>query len=179
MAAARCDDARMSRRLLTMTGALLAGAGLAAAVASLAVPWGRYRVKGSALGGIPLSDDGPMAVFQVAGGNWYLLAIGVLAGLLAIAALGTGRAQQAALTIAPVTGILTVLIVLVVANNVASSAAGVGAVGLGELRMTGETAAGVPLGLLAGPLLGFGTGLVALARRRGAESGAASPTLAG
>jgi hypothetical protein len=156
----------MPRRLLTATGALLAGAGLVAAIASLAVPWGRYNVRGSAAGDLPVAQQGAVAVFQVPGGTWYLLAIGLLAGLLAIAAFGTGRTPEVALTGAPVVGIGTVLVVVAVANHLASRTADVVATGVAHLQVTGETATGASVGLVAGPLLGFGAGLVALSRRR-------------
>jgi hypothetical protein len=153
------------RRFLTVTGAVLAGAGLLVGIASLAVPWGRLRARGTAAGG-SATGDGPVAVFQASGGSWYLLAVGVLVVLLAMATLGAGRAPDIALTVAPVAGILTALIAVTVANNIASSAGGVAAVGFGQVQVTAETAEGVSLGLLTGPLLGFGAGLLALARRR-------------
>jgi hypothetical protein len=156
----------MPRGLLTATGTLVAGAGLLAAICSLAVPWGRYRVEGSALGNLPVAQDGPVAVFQVPGGTWYLLAMGALAGLLAMAALGTGRTRDAALTVAPTVGLLTVLIVVTVGNLLGSRSADVVATGVAHLKVTGETGPGVWVGLVAGPLLGFGAGLVALGRRR-------------
>jgi hypothetical protein len=163
---AGCDDARMRRPLLIATGALFAGAGLFAGIASLAAPWGRYRVSGSAVGGVDIPEPAPLAVFQVAGGTWYLLALGLLAGLLAIAALDTGRAATVALTAAPTLGIVTALGVVALANGVARVAGGADAIGVAHFEVTGETAYGVWIGLVAGPLLGFGTGAVALGRRR-------------
>jgi hypothetical protein len=159
----------MPRVLLTATGALFAGAGLLAGIVSLAVPWGRYRVRGSALGDLPVTRQGPVAVFQVPGGTWYLLAVGVLAGLLALAAFGTGRTAEVALSVAPVAGILTALVVVTVANNIGSRTANTVAAGVASLRVTGEAAEGVWVGLAAGPLLGLGAGLLALGRRRAAE----------
>jgi hypothetical protein len=170
----------MPRRLLSASGALLAGAGLLAGIASLAVPWGRYRVRGSALDNVPVAQQGPIAVYQVPGGTWYLLAVGVLAALLALAAMGTDRTLNAALTAAPAAGILTALVVVVVANGIASSVGGAVAAGIARLQVTGETAEGVWLGLLAGPLLGSGAGMVALGRRRAAErAGSSAGTGAG
>jgi hypothetical protein len=162
----------MPRVLLTAAGALLSGLGLLAGIASLAVPWGRYRVRGSALGDLPVAEQGPVSVFQIPGGTWYLLAFGVLAGLLAVAAFGTGRTANVALTVGPVAGILTALVVVTVANNVGARYASTVAAGVASLRVTGETAEGVWLGLVAGPLLGFGAGLLALARRRQADRAA-------
>jgi hypothetical protein len=156
----------MPRPLLTVTGGLLAGAGLLSGIASLAVPWGRYQARGSVLNQAPVDSAGPIAVYQVPGGTWYLLAVGVLAGLLAAATLGAGRAPEVALAVAPVAGILTALVVVAVANGVAASAANVVAVGFAQLKVTGQTAEGVWLGLVTGPLLGFGVGAVALGRRR-------------
>jgi hypothetical protein len=156
----------MPRPLLTATGALLAGGGLLVGIASLAVPWGRYRVHGSALNAQAIADPAPIAVFQVPGGTWYLLAVGLLAGLLAIAALDTGKATDVALTLAPTLGLLTIFVVVTVANGLGRSTGGVMAPGFAQFQVAGETAEGVWLGLAAGPLLGFGAGLVALGRRR-------------
>jgi hypothetical protein len=156
----------MPRAPLAVAGALFAALGLLAAIASLAVPWGRYRVRGSALGDLPVARQGPVAVYQISGGTWYLLAIGVLAGLLAVAAFGTARTAGVVLSVAPVTGILTALVVVTVANNVGARAAGVVADGVASLQVTGEAAGGVWVGLAAGPLLGFGAALLALSRRR-------------
>ena len=155
----------MPRALLTASGALLAGLGLLAGIASLAVPWGRYRVRGSALNDLPVAQEGPIAVFQAPSGTWYLLAIGVLAGLLALAVFGAGRTTDVALSVAPVAGLLTALIVVTIANNIGAQAANTVAAGVASLKVTGEAATGAWLGLAAGPLLGFGTGLLALARR--------------
>jgi hypothetical protein len=163
---AGCDDARMRRPLLIVIGALFAGAGLFAGIASLAAPWARYRVSGSAAGGVAIPEPAPLAVFQVAGGMWYLLALGLLAGLLVIAALDTGRAADVALAAAPTLGIVTALGVIALANGVGMSAGSAVAMGVAQFQVTGETAYGVWIGLVAGPLLGFGTGAVALGRRR-------------
>lgn len=156
----------MPRALLTASGALLAGLGLLAGIASLAVPWGRYRVRGTALNDLPVAREGPIAVFQAPSGTWYLLAIGVLAGLLALAVFGAGRTTEVALSVAPVAGLLTALIVVTIANNIGAQAANTVAQGVAALKVTGEAAQGAWLGLAAGPLLGFGTGLLALSRRR-------------
>jgi hypothetical protein len=144
---------------------VLAGAGLLAAVVSLAVPWGRYVISGSAAD-VPVRQDGPVAVYQLPYGTGYLVAIGLLAGLLAAAAFGTGRTPRAALTVAPVGGIVAALIVVAVAAHVAAASSDVVAHGVAQLHVTGESAGGVWIGLAAGPLLGFGTGLVAWARDR-------------
>jgi hypothetical protein len=156
----------MPRTPLAVVGALFAALGLLAAIASLAVPWARYRVRGSALGDLPVARQGSVAVYQISGGTWYLLAIGVLTGLLAVAAFGTGRTAGMALSLAPVAGILTALVVVTVANNVSAHAARIVAEGVASLQVTGEAAEGVLAGLAAGPLLGFGAGLLALGRRR-------------
>jgi hypothetical protein len=115
-----------------------------------------------------MDNEGPIAVYQVSGGMWYLLAMGLLAGLLAAVTLGSGRAPDIALAAAPTIGILTAFVVMIVANGVDASAASVVAVGFAQLKVTGQAAEGVWLGLAAGPLLGFGVGALALARRRAA-----------
>jgi len=169
----RCDDARMPHRFAASAGLVLSGAGLLAAVASLAVPWGRYRATGSAYNNLPVAQDGPVAVFVMPGGSWYLLVLGVLVTLLVLAAFGTGRAPRIALTAAPAAGIVGALVVITIVNHFSGRTADVVATGLAEVRVVGETAAGVWLGVLAGPLLGFGTGAVALARGRAAADPAA------
>jgi hypothetical protein len=56
--------------------------------------------------------------------------------------------------------------VVTIANNIGAQAANTVAQGVASLKVTGEAAAGAWLGLVAGPLLGFGTGLLALGARR-------------
>lgn len=156
----------MPRPLFTVTGGLLGGVGLLTGIASLAVPWGRLRVSGAPPAGASLPAPASLPVFQVSHGTWYLILLGLLAGLFAVAALDTGRGVELALTIAPTAGIVTALAVIWLANGIAGTSAGANAIGLAHLRVTGETAYGVWVGLVTGPLLGFGTGALALGRRR-------------
>lgn len=161
-----CDDALMPRPLFTVTGGLLGGAGLLTGIASLAVPWGRFRVSGAPPEGASLPAPAPLPVFQAPHGTWYLLLLALLVGLFAVAALDTGRGLELALMVAPTAGIVTALVVIWLANGIAGTSAGANAIGLAHLQVTGETAYGVWIGLVAGPLLGFGTGALALGRRR-------------
>jgi hypothetical protein len=169
----------MPRRLTAIAGALLAGAGLLAGVASLAVPWGRYQVHGTAYPGLPVGQDGPVPVFLVPGGSWYLAALGVLAALLAVAAFGTGRAPRLALTVAPVLGMLTAFLVIALANAVAGRTTSLEAAGLAKITVIGQTAGGIWIGLVAGPLLGFGAAALALSRAAATpDPGGAAPAAA-
>ncbi|MGC9667139.1 hypothetical protein ACNTMW_11355 [Planosporangium sp. 12N6] len=165
----------MPRRPIATIGGLLAGAGLLSGIASLAVPWGRYRAHGTVVSQAPMDSSGPIAVYQLSGGMWYLLAVGVLAGLLAAATLGAGRTPDVALAAAPAVGLLTALIVIIVANGVDASGADVVAVGFAQVEVTGQATEGVWIGLATGPLLGFGVGALALARRNRASTSTPTP----
>ncbi|NJC68962.1 hypothetical protein HC031_04355 [Planosporangium thailandense] len=156
----------MPRPLFTVTGGLLGGAGLLTGIASLAVPWGRFRVSGALPVGTAVPVPAPLVVFQAPHGTWYLILLGLLAGLFAVAALDTGRGAHLALTVAPTAGIVTVLVVIWLANGIAGAAVGANAIGFAGLRVTGEAAYGVWIGMATGPLLGFGAGALALGRRR-------------
>src|SRR2546429_358259 len=85
-------------------GVPLAAAGLGCAVVSLAVPWARYHVTGTAVGDRPIADDAPVAVFQVSGGTWYVLAVFALGGVVARGALGGAPGRPGAAGAAPVGG---------------------------------------------------------------------------
>lgn len=151
----------MVRRVLSGTGWLLAAAGLGAGLVSLALPWAHYRVRGSAFGDVPIDRDADLAVFQVAGGAWYVLAVLVLAALLAVASLGTDPGLRAVTVAGPVLGLLTLGLVLAVTNQVLASSHGVLAAGFAEIRVTAANGPGSGYALVAGPLLGFGAGLLA------------------
>jgi hypothetical protein len=160
-----CDDALMPRRLIIAAGAVVATAGLLAGIASLAVPWVNYQVRGSAVNGIPVAQRGGIAVFQVPGGTLYVLAVLLLVGVVALAALGTGQTSTVALTAAPVLGALTLIVVGYLATGIGATASKVVATGIAELTVTGESAPGVYLGLVTGPLLAAGAWLVGYAKR--------------
>jgi hypothetical protein len=155
----------MPRQVLKAAGVVTSVAGLAVTIASLAVPWVTYRVSGTAVQGIPVSQSGSIAVFQIPNGTLYVLAALLLVGLVALAALGTGPTTTIALTAAPILGAATLLLVGFLASSVAASASKVIATGVAELSVTGEAAGGVPLGLLAGPLMATGAWLLAYCRR--------------
>ncbi len=169
----------MPRRLVTGAGAVVASAGLAAAIASLGVPWATYRIRGTALNDLPVAKQGSVPVFSVPGGHWYLALILLLAGLLAVAAMGTGRAQAVPLTVAPVLGVVTLGVVGWLASGIASRSASIVATGIAQLNVAAETGAGLTLGLLAGPLLGVGAGLVAMGRRPAPRPSEEAPARAG
>jgi hypothetical protein len=155
----------MRRWIYLALGVPLAAAGLGCAVVSLAVPWARYHVTGTAVGDRPIADDAPVAVFQVSGGTWYVLAVFALGGLLAGAALGGPRSRPAITVAASIGGLLTAFLVVLIENRVAASSGGVLATGLAEVHAKAFDGPGIRFGLAAGPLLGFGAALVAAGRR--------------
>jgi hypothetical protein len=157
----------MPRRLFIVAGAVTAVAGLLTGIASLAVPWVTYQVTGSAVQNIPVSQRGSIAVFQVPGGTLYVLVLLLLVGLVALTLLGgTGQIPTAALTAAPVLGVLTLFMVGYLASGIGASASKVVATGIAQLTVTGEAAPGVYLGFVTGPLLAAGAWLVGYAKRR-------------
>jgi hypothetical protein len=155
----------MPRRVLKSAGAIVAALGFAVAVASLAVPWATYHVRGTALGDTPVSDSGSVAVLAVPGGSLYVLAVLLLVGAVALAAFGPPATARIALTVAPILGAATLILTGWLANGIGAAAAQVLAKGFAQLAVTGEAAAGVVLGLLAGPLLAAGAYLIGLTRR--------------
>ena len=155
----------MRRWIYLAVGVPLAAAGLGCAVVSLAVPWARYHVTGTAVGDRPIADDVPVAVFQVSGGTWYVLAVFALGGLLAGAALGGSRGRPAVAVVSSIGGLLTAFLVVLVENRIAASSGGVLATGLAEVHATAFDGPGLEFGLAAGPLLGFGAALIAAGRR--------------
>src|SRR3954451_20639418 len=118
MRADRCDDARMPRRVLRSTGAIVATLGFAVAVASLAVPWATYHVRGTAMGDMPVSDSGSVAVLAVPGGSLYVLAVLLLVGVVGLAVLGSGPTATVALTAAPILGALTLFLVVYLSTGI-------------------------------------------------------------
>jgi hypothetical protein len=152
-----------------VAGSVLSVAGLLVGLLSLALPWATYRVRGTALDTVPVAKDGTVAVFQVTGGAWYVLAVLVLGGLLAVAAFADGRARPVAAVAGATLGLLTSVLVAGVINQVLASSRGVIAAGFAELHVAAADGPGSRFGLVAGPLLGFGAALLALARKSAAE----------
>lgn len=157
----------MVRRVLFGLGGLLAAVGLGAGLVSLALPWAHYQVRGSAFTDVPVARDANLAVFQVAGGAWYVLAVLILAALLAVAALGAGPGLRVAAVAGPVLGLVTLGLVLGMTNQVLASSHGVLAAGFAEVAVNAANGPGTGYALAAGPLLGFGIGLLAAVRAQG------------
>ena len=151
----------MRRRLYLGTGVPLAVAGFGCALVSLALPWARYHVTGTAVANQPVASDGSVAVFGVGGGTWYLLAVLALAGLFAGAVLGGPRGRPVISVVASVGGLVTALLVAVL---VRPAVGGVVAAGRAEVHVTMTPGPGTRFGLVAGPLLGIGAALVAAGR---------------
>lgn len=153
-------------RLAHGTGVVLGVLGFIAALLSLMAPWATYRVTVDVPGG-PASDldqSGDVAVFQVVRGWWFVAALLVLLGLLALAATGTGLAARGAGAAAVVVGAATLVLAFTAGDAVAGGATpslpGIGAVDVRTSRGPGiwyGSAAAALLGLAA-PLFAGRTG---------------------
>jgi hypothetical protein len=153
----------MGRRVLAMMGAVLSVLGMLAGAAALALPWARYRVRGSVFGAGGLARDGAWQVYQLDFGQVYVVALLALAGLLAAGGLGGGLARTVAGIAAPILGLVTAMLVVYLVNR-ATTPHEVEAAGFAHLNVDPRVAAGAGFGLAAAALLGFGAGLWALGR---------------
>jgi hypothetical protein len=153
----------MTRRLLTATGAGLAVSGLPAALIALALPWGHYRVVGRRTIAGDVQRAGDISVFNAPRGTWFVVVLLVLAGLVAIAAFGVGRARQVAGLTAPVVGLIAAVLVVTTVESMTGTGR-VSGLGLGEVTATVRSGVGGWFGLVAAALLSFGGGLLSLGR---------------
>ncbi|SRR6266508_1245060 len=159
----------MARRVLAIVGAVLGVLGMAAGTAALAVPWARYRVRGTVVGAGGVAREGAWQVYQLDFGDLYLVALMVLAGLLGGATLGSGRTRTIAGVVAPILGLATAILVVVLVNR-ATVPHQVQAAGFATLTVDPRVAAGAGFGLAAAALLGFGAGLLAIGRTPGGSA---------
>jgi len=153
----------MGRRVLAMVGAVLSALGLLAGTVALAVPWARYRIRGEVVGAGGVARDGAWQVYQLDLGQVYVLALLVLAGLLAAAALGGRTGRAVAGVGAPILGLVTALLVVYLVNR-ATTPQVVEAFGFTRFNVDPRAAGGAAFGLAAAALLGFGGGLLAAGR---------------
>jgi hypothetical protein len=157
------DDAAVVRRAFVIAGGVLSGLGLLAGAAALALPWARYRARGSVVGAGGLTRDGAWQVYQLDLGQVYVVALLVLAGLLAAGGLGAGTARKVSGIAAPILGFATALLVVYLVNR-ATAPHEIEAAGFAHLRVDPRVAAGAGFGMAAAALLGFGAGLLAVGR---------------
>lgn len=153
----------MGRRVLVMIGAVLSVLGLLAGAAALALPWVRYRARGSVVGAGGLAQEGAWQVYQLDLGQVYVVALLVLAGLLALGGLGASTARRVTGITAPILGFAAALLVVHLVNR-ATASHEVEAAGFAHLKVDPRVAAGAGFGLAAAALLGFGAGLLAVGR---------------
>jgi hypothetical protein len=156
----------MARRLLAGLGGTLAGFGFLAALASLALPWARYRVSADAVAvGSGTGDDvaGSAVVFQLDRGSWYVLCLFALFGLVVGAAVARPRPARWAGLAAVVLGLAGLLLVVDQANRLTDSSISL-TTGLARMDMLVTRLSGVWYGLAGAPLLGIGAGLLSVGR---------------
>jgi hypothetical protein len=153
----------MARKLLIRIGAGLAVAGLLAALGALALPWGHYRVVGRRTIAGDVRRAGDMSVFDAPGGLWFVVVLLLLAGLVAVAAFGVGRARQVAGLTAPVIGLVAAVLVVTTVSGMTGTNNSV-ALGIGEVSATVRAGVGGWFAVAAAALLCFGGGLLSLGR---------------
>jgi len=152
-----------ARRMLMRSGAALAVAGLLAAAAAVALPWGRFRVLGRRTIAGDVAREGEISVFQAPGGRGYVVALVILIALVAMAAFGRGRARQVAGLVAPVVGLMAAAMVITTVQGMTGSGTAA-ALGLGRVRATITDGAGSWFAVAAAALLCFAGGILSLAR---------------
>ncbi|HEU4421509.1 MAG TPA: hypothetical protein VFR67_03100 [Pilimelia sp.] len=151
----------MTRRYAVVGGSILAAAGFVLGLISLAVPWATYRVSADVPGAeADLQRTGGIAVFQLDRGQWYVLVLFVLLGVLGAAAVARGRAARVAGVAAVLLGVAGMLVATMLANQVSSATVSSGVLGTVDLRAS--PASGVKYGLVALPLLALGAALLSV-----------------
>lgn len=151
----------MTRRYAVVGGSILAAAGFVLGLISLAVPWATYRVSADVPGAeADLQRTGGVAVFQLDRGQWYVLVLFVLLGVLGGAAVARGRAARVAGVAAVLLGVAGMLVATMLANQVSSATVSSGVLGTVDLRAS--PASGVTYGLVAMPLLALGAALLSV-----------------
>ena len=156
----------MARRLVACLGGTLVGLGFLAAMASLALPWARYRVSADAAAvGSGAGDElgGSAVVFQLDRGSWYVLCLFALFGLVVGAAVAQPRQARWAGLAAVVLGLAGLLLVIDQANRLADSSISL-STGLARMDLLVTWLSGVWCGLAAAPMLGAGAGLLSVRR---------------
>lgn len=144
-------------------GWVLAGAGLLAGVAALALPWARYTVAADVTQtGSGAHRAGGAPVYQLDGGIWCLLALLCAAGLVAVAATAAGSARRAVGAAAALLGPLAAVLPLRLAGRISASSGTVVAQGFVSMTADATPAPGLWFGAAALVLLGFGAALVGL-----------------
>jgi hypothetical protein len=153
----------VTRRVLMRVGAGLAVAGLLAALAAFALPWGRYRLVGRRTLAGDVTRSGNISAFDAPGGAWYVGVLLLLAGLVALAWLGTGRVRQVAGLVAPVVGLMAAALAITTVQGMTGTGT-VAALGLGQVRAVVSGAWGGWFAVSAAAMLGFAGGVLSLAR---------------
>ena len=153
----------MPRSRSALAGWALAGAGLVAGLAALALPWARYTVAADVTqAGTGAHRAGGAPVYLLDGGVWCLFALLGAAGLVAVAATATGAARRAVGAAAALLGPLAALLPLRMAGRIGASSGTVIAQGFVSMTADATPAPGLWFGVAALVLLGFGAALVAL-----------------
>jgi hypothetical protein len=154
----------VSRRILFVIGAVLGALGVVASVASMALPYIRYRIRGSvAFANVDVDRSGAWWAFQLDRGQLVVAGLLVLGILLVAAWVGTGPLRAVAGVVAPILGLVCALLVVNVVNTTLAHPPEMAA-GFVRLNLRTAVAPGAGFGLAAAALLGFGAGLLALGR---------------
>ena len=149
----------MGRRIVVGLGLAVGVIGGAAAAAALALPWAHYRVTGDVAGTAGINQTPSAWVFQVDGGDWYLVLLVATAALLAGAAGGEPRIRPTSGYLALAVGLAGTAAAHLVTGTVVAANRTIEAVGFATLTVHGSPGTGALVGQVAPVLLGL-AGLV-------------------
>jgi hypothetical protein len=150
------------RKWSAYVGTVLAVAGFAVALVSLALPWATFRVVADGPGDGDVDRSGGIAVFQLDQGPWYVAILLALLGLLVGAATARGRAARMAGTAAVLLAVAGMLLTGWLAEAVSAGSTATLPSVLGRVDLRTDAAPGSTYGLIAPPLLALGAALLSV-----------------
>jgi hypothetical protein len=158
---------RMSRKVATVGGGLVAGAGFVLALLALALPWATYRLAVDVpVGDAGLDHKGKLAVFQVDLGWWYVVMLFALLGLVAWTAVAKGAAARWAALAGLAFGVAGMALASALAGRLASTSVDTVVSGIAMIDVRAARASGVGYGVAAPLVLALGGALLSVRTQR-------------
>jgi hypothetical protein len=145
------------QRKLVQIGGWLGVSGLLTGIASIFVPWVQQLVVTGTGRRAPQRLDS-LTILNLEKGVWYVLLLLTLFALLGTAAMGVNQGRKLAGLAGPILSLVTASLVVGLITTFDGQPAGPGRI------VDVGTSAGSWLALVAMPLLGFATGLIAIGR---------------
>jgi hypothetical protein len=158
---------RMSRKVATVGGGLLAGVGFVLALLALALPWARYRLAVDVpVGGADLDHQGRLAVFQLDLGWWYVVMLLALLGLVAWTAVAKGAVARWAALAGLAIGVAGMAVASALAGRLASTSVDTVVSGIAMIDVRAARASGIGYGIAAPLVLALGGALLSVRTQR-------------